>query len=51
MSWFNFFKKADGTAQVAKDRLSIIVAREPVKALPKVDSLSDPSSRTVEIKY
>jgi hypothetical protein len=30
---------------------AIIVAREPVKALPKVDSLSDASSRKVEIKY
>ena len=28
MSWFSFFKKSEGTAQVAKDRLSIIVARE-----------------------
>lgn len=29
MSWINkFFKKPDNTAQVAKDRLSIIVARE-----------------------
>ena len=30
---------------------AIVVAREPVKALPKVDSLSDTASRTVEIKY
>jgi hypothetical protein len=30
---------------------AIIVAREPVKVLPKVDSLSDASSRKVEIKY
>jgi len=30
---------------------AIIVAREPVKALPKVDSLGDASSRKVEIKY
>lgn len=30
---------------------AIIVAREPVKTLPKVDSLSDTSSRKVEIKY
>jgi hypothetical protein len=30
---------------------AIIVAREPVKALPQVDSLSDASSRKVEIKY
>ena len=29
----------------------ILVAREPVKTLPKVDSLSDASSRKVEIKY
>jgi len=29
MSWLNkFFKKPENTAQVAKDRLSIIVARE-----------------------
>jgi hypothetical protein len=27
------------------------VAREPSKALPKVDSLSDTQSRKVEIKY
>ena len=30
---------------------AIVVAREPVKALPKVDSLGDTSSRKVEIKY
>ena len=30
---------------------AIVVAREPVKALPKVDSLSDAGSRKVEIKY
>lgn len=30
---------------------AIVVAREPTKALPKVDSLSDTASRTVEIKY
>jgi hypothetical protein len=29
----------------------ILVAREPVKMLPKVDSLGDASSRKVEIKY
>ena len=29
----------------------ILVAREPVKTLPKVDSLGDASSRKVEIKY
>jgi hypothetical protein len=29
----------------------ILVAREPGKTLPKVDSLSDASSRKVEIKY
>ena len=29
----------------------IRVAREPVKTLPKVDSLGDASSRNVEIKY
>jgi hypothetical protein len=29
----------------------IVVAREPAKALPKVDSLSDTASRKVEIKY
>ena len=29
----------------------ILVAREPLKTLPKVDSLSDASSRTVETKY
>ena len=29
----------------------IVVAREPVKTLPKVDSLGDASSRKVEIKY
>ena len=28
-----------------------IVVREPVKALPKVDSLSDTANRKVEIKY
>jgi cell division topological specificity factor len=27
-SWFNFFRRNDGSAQVAKDRLQIIVARE-----------------------
>jgi len=27
-SWFSFWKKSDNTAQVAKDRLQIIVARE-----------------------
>ena len=30
---------------------AILVAREPVKQLPKVDSLGDASSRKVEIKY
>ena len=30
---------------------AIVVAREPAKALPKVDSLSDTASRKVEIKY
>ncbi len=30
---------------------AIVVAREPMKALPKVDSLSDTTSRTVEIRY
>ena len=30
---------------------AILVAREPVKALPKVDSLSDTASRKVEIKF
>jgi hypothetical protein len=30
---------------------AIVVAREPVKALPKVDSLGDTSSRKVEIKF
>ena len=30
---------------------AIVVAREPVKTLPKVDSLGDASSRKVEIKY
>jgi len=30
---------------------AIIVAHDPVKALPKVDSLSDSTSRKVEIKY
>ena len=30
---------------------AILVAREPVKALPKVDSLSDAASRKVEIKF
>ena len=30
---------------------AIVVAREPVKALPKVDSLGDTASRSVEIKY
>lgn len=30
---------------------AILVAREPAKALPKVDSLGDASSRKVEIKY
>ena len=30
---------------------AIVVAREPLKALPKVDSLSDTGSRKVEIKY
>jgi len=29
----------------------ILVAREPVKTLPKVDSVSDATSRKVEIKY
>jgi cell division topological specificity factor len=28
MSWYNFWKTSEGTAQVAKDRLQIIVARE-----------------------
>lgn len=27
-SWFRFWKKSQGTAQIAKDRLQIIVARE-----------------------
>jgi hypothetical protein len=30
---------------------AIVVAHEPSKALPKVDSLSDTASRKVEIKY
>jgi hypothetical protein len=30
---------------------AIVVAREPAKALPKVDSLGDTASRKVEIKY
>ena len=30
---------------------AIVVRREPAKALPKVDSLSDTQSRKVEIKY
>lgn len=30
---------------------AIVVAHEPVKALPKVDSLSDSASRMVAIKY
>jgi hypothetical protein len=30
---------------------AIVVAREPMKPLPRVDSLSDTASRTVEIKY
>jgi len=30
---------------------AIVVAREPARALPKVDSLSDTASRKVEIKY
>lgn len=30
---------------------AIVVAREPAKALPNVDSLSDTASRKVEIKY
>jgi hypothetical protein len=30
---------------------AIVVAREPVKTLPKVDSVGDASSRKVEIKY
>lgn len=30
---------------------AIVVAREPAKALPKVDSLSDTASRKVEIKF
>jgi hypothetical protein len=30
---------------------AIVVAREPSKALPRVDSLSDTASRKVEIKY
>ena len=30
---------------------AILVAREPLKALPKVDSLGDASSRKVEIKF
>ena len=29
----------------------ILVAHEPVKTLPKIDSLGDASSRKVEIKY
>jgi len=29
----------------------ILVAREPVKTLPKVDSVSDATSRKVDIKY
>jgi cell division topological specificity factor len=28
MSWYKFFRKNEGTARVAKDRLQIIVARE-----------------------
>jgi hypothetical protein len=30
---------------------AIVVAHDPVKALPKVDSVSDSASRTVAIKY
>lgn len=30
---------------------AIAVVREPVKALPRVDGLSDTASRSVEIKY
>jgi hypothetical protein len=30
---------------------TIVMAREPLKALPTVDSLSDTASRSVEIKY
>jgi hypothetical protein len=30
---------------------AIVVAHEPAKALPKVDSLGDTASRKVEIKY
>jgi hypothetical protein len=30
---------------------AIVVARDPVKTLPKVDSVGDASSRKVEIKY
>ena len=30
---------------------AIVVAREPAKALPRVDSLSDTASRKVEIKF
>lgn len=30
---------------------AIVVAHEPVKSLPKVDSVSDSASRTVAIKY
>jgi hypothetical protein len=30
---------------------AIVVAHEPVKALPKVDNLSDTANRKVEIKY
>ncbi len=30
---------------------AIVVAHDPVKALPKVDGLSDTASRIVEIKY
>jgi cell division topological specificity factor len=28
MTWYNFWKRPEATAQVAKDRLQIIVARE-----------------------
>lgn len=30
---------------------AVIVAREPVKPLPKVDTISDPASRKVDIKF
>lgn len=50
--------RADQAAVVKQEMIregapasAIVVAHEPAKALPKVDSLSDTSSRKVEIKY